>query len=126
MEAIGLLVALEARSCKEADAGAFLKAAPPLARDEKRTLKWIKIGPEKFGIFDTFANEAGRNAHLTDDFSHRFWRSLKPTIPPVAPAGPSCSRSTDHPAASNTTTFHSVAARQASNRQSRLVRELCG
>jgi hypothetical protein len=69
MEAIGLLVMLEARSGKEADAEAFLKSALQLARDEKGTLKWyaIKIGPEKFGIFDTFANEAGRNAHLTGE-----------------------------------------------------------
>ena len=45
----------------------FLKSAQPLALDEKGTLKWyaIKLGPGKFGIFDTFANEAGRNAHLT-------------------------------------------------------------
>ena len=66
MEAIGLLVTLEARAGKEADAEAFLKSAQPLARDEKGTLKWyaIKLGPGKFGIFDTFANEAGRNAHL--------------------------------------------------------------
>ena len=35
------------------------------------TLKWyaIKIGPGKFGIFDTFANEAGRNAHLTGEIA---------------------------------------------------------
>jgi hypothetical protein len=67
MEAIGLLVTLEARAGKEADAEAFLKSAQPLALNEKGTLKWyaIKIGPRKFGIFDTFANEAGRNAHLT-------------------------------------------------------------
>jgi hypothetical protein len=66
MEAIGLLVTLEARVGKEADAEAFLKTAQPLALDEKTTLKWyaIKLGPGKFGIFDTFANEAGRNAHL--------------------------------------------------------------
>jgi hypothetical protein len=59
MEAIGLLVMLEARAGKEADAEAFLKSAQPLALDEKATLKWyaIKIGPGKFGIFDTFANE---------------------------------------------------------------------
>jgi hypothetical protein len=40
MEAIGLLVTLEARQGKEADAEAFLKSAQPLARDEKGTLKW--------------------------------------------------------------------------------------
>jgi len=69
MEEIGLLVTLEARAGKEADAEAFLKSAQPLALDEKGTLKWyaIKLGPGKFGIFDTFANEAGRNAHLSGD-----------------------------------------------------------
>src|SRR6202023_410495 len=56
---------------KEADAEAFLKSAQPLALDEKGTLKWyaIKIGAGKFGIFDTFANEAGRNAHLTGEIA---------------------------------------------------------
>jgi hypothetical protein len=34
MEAIGLLVTLEARSGKEADAEAFLKSAQPLALNE--------------------------------------------------------------------------------------------
>ena len=71
MEAIGLLVTLEARVGKEADAEAFLKSVRPLALNEKATLKWyaIKIGPGKFGIFDTFANEAGRNAHLTGEIA---------------------------------------------------------
>jgi quinol monooxygenase YgiN len=71
MEAIGLLVTLEARPGKEADAEAFLKSAQPLALNEKGTLKWyaIKLGPGKFGIFDTFANEEGRNAHLTGEIA---------------------------------------------------------
>jgi quinol monooxygenase YgiN len=71
MEAIGVLVTLEARPGKEADAEAFLKSAQPLALDEEGTLKWyaIKLGPGKFGIFDTFANEAGRNAHLTGEIA---------------------------------------------------------
>ena len=71
MEAIGLLVTLEARAGKEAEAEAFLKSAQPLALNEKRTSKWdaLKIGPRKFGIFDTFANEAGRNAHLTGEIA---------------------------------------------------------
>jgi quinol monooxygenase YgiN len=71
MEAIGLLVTLEARSGKEADAEAFLKSAQPLALNEEATLKWyaIKIGQRKFGIFDTFGNEAGRNAHLTGEIA---------------------------------------------------------
>jgi quinol monooxygenase YgiN len=71
MEAIGLLVRLEARAGKEADAEAFLKSAQPLAQDEDGTLKWyaIKLGQGKFGIFDTFANEAGRDAHLSGDIA---------------------------------------------------------
>jgi quinol monooxygenase YgiN len=73
METIGLLVTLEARAGKEADAEAFLKAAQPLAVNEKETLKWyaIKLGSGKFGIFDTFANEAGRNAHLTGEIAKK-------------------------------------------------------
>jgi quinol monooxygenase YgiN len=71
MEAIGLLVMLEARAGKEGAAEAFLRSAQPIAVNEKGTLKWyaIKLGPRKFGIFDTFANEAGRNAHLTGDIA---------------------------------------------------------
>jgi quinol monooxygenase YgiN len=71
MEVVGLLVTLEARAGKEADAEAFLRSAQPLALDEKGTLKWyaIKLGPRKFGIFDTFATEAGRNAHLTGEIA---------------------------------------------------------
>ena len=71
MEAIGLLVTLEARRGKEAEAEAFLKSAQPLALDEKGTLKWyaIKLGAGKFGIFDTFANEGGRNAHVTGEIA---------------------------------------------------------
>ena len=71
MEAIGLLVTLQARPGKEADAEAFLKSAQPLALNEEGTLKWyvIKLGPGKFGIFDTFANEGGRNAHLTGEIA---------------------------------------------------------
>ena len=62
---------LEARAGREADAEAFLRSAQPLALNGKGTLKWyaIKLGPRKFGIFDTFANEAGRNAHLTGEIA---------------------------------------------------------
>jgi quinol monooxygenase YgiN len=71
MEALGLLVTLKARPGKEADVEAFLKSAQPLALNEKRTLKWyaFKLGPGEFGIFDTFADEAGRNAHLSGEIA---------------------------------------------------------
>ena len=34
-------------------------------------MKWyaVKLGPSRFGIFDTFANEGGRNAHLTGEIA---------------------------------------------------------
>lgn len=71
MEAIGLMVMLEARPGKEADAEAFLKSAQPLALNENGTVKWyaIKAGPAKFVIFDTFANEGGRDAHLSGEIA---------------------------------------------------------
>ena len=71
MEAIGLLATLEARAGKEADAEAFLKSALSLAQNEQGTLKWyaFKLGPGKFGIFDTFATEAGRNTHLSGEIA---------------------------------------------------------
>jgi hypothetical protein len=46
-------------------------SAQPLALDERGTLKWdaIKLGPGKFGIFDSFANETGRDARLTGEIA---------------------------------------------------------
>ena len=66
-----MLTTLEARARKEAGAETFLKSAQPLALDEKGTLKWYanKLGPGKFGIFDTFANEVGRNTHLSGEIA---------------------------------------------------------
>src|SRR5438046_8299278 len=71
MDAIGLLVTLEARSGKEADAEAFLNQRCHSHGMKKGYGNGMrsKIGPEKFGIFDTFANEAGRNAHLTGEIA---------------------------------------------------------
>jgi quinol monooxygenase YgiN len=67
MNTVGLLVTLQARPGKEAEAEAFLKSAQPLAVAEATTTTWFafKIGTSTFGIFDTFADEAGRTAHVT-------------------------------------------------------------
>lgn len=67
MNTVGLLVTLQARPGKEAEAEAFLKSAQPLAVAETTTTTWFafKIGSSTFGIFDTFADEAGRTAHVT-------------------------------------------------------------
>jgi quinol monooxygenase YgiN len=57
---------LEARRGKEAEVEAFLKSALPLVNAEPGTETWfaIKLDNGKYGIFDTFEDETGRNAHL--------------------------------------------------------------
>ena len=66
MEKLALLVMLEARPGKAAELGAFLASALPMAEAEPDTVSWyaLKLGPDSFGIFDTFADQAGREAHL--------------------------------------------------------------
>ena len=61
-----ILARVEAKPGKEEAVEQFLKSALPLAQDEKDTVSWyaLKIGPSTFGIFDTFNDEAGREAHL--------------------------------------------------------------
>src|ERR1700679_2677463 len=67
MSQLAILVQLEAKAGKEKELEEFLKSAQPLAEREPGTVSWyaIKMGPGKYGIFDTFADENGRNAHLT-------------------------------------------------------------
>src|ERR1700761_3853245 len=66
MNKLALMALLEAKSGKEEEVAQFLASALPLAAEESKTLSWFafRIGASKFGIFDTFANEDGRNAHL--------------------------------------------------------------
>ncbi|WP_036279792.1 putative quinol monooxygenase [Methylocystis sp. ATCC 49242] len=69
MAKLGLFVALEAKAGKEQQLAAFLKNALPLVEAEPATASWfaIQIGPSKFGIFDTFPDEIGREAHLSGE-----------------------------------------------------------
>jgi quinol monooxygenase YgiN len=66
MITLGLLVRLEAKPGKEQEVADFLKSGLSLVMDEPDTVTWygIKTGESTFGIFDTFPDEAGRNAHL--------------------------------------------------------------
>jgi quinol monooxygenase YgiN len=67
MVKFGLLVRLEAKPGREAEVEAFLKGGLPLVQAEPETIVWfgIRLGPSSFGIFDAFADEAGRAAHLS-------------------------------------------------------------
>ena len=62
----GLLVILEAQPGKEDELAAFLAQAQPLAAAEPGTVTWyaFKLSETTYGIFDTFADENGRQAHL--------------------------------------------------------------
>jgi quinol monooxygenase YgiN len=66
MVAVGLYVALEAKPGKEDAVATFLRGALPLVEQEEQTTAWfaIRTGPSGFAIFDAFADEAGRDAHL--------------------------------------------------------------
>jgi quinol monooxygenase YgiN len=63
---VGLLVQLQAKAGKEDVVAKFLAGALTLANQEAGTLVWfaLKTGPSTFAIFDAFAEEAGRKAHL--------------------------------------------------------------
>ncbi len=67
MVKLSLLVRLEAKPGKEEEVAEFLRSALPLAQDEPGTISWFafRIGASTFGIFDTFNDEAGRQAHLS-------------------------------------------------------------
>jgi quinol monooxygenase YgiN len=66
MSRVALYVPLEAKPGKEKEVADFLKSALPLVNAEPSTVSWFAIqeGPSSFAIFDTFDNEAGREAHL--------------------------------------------------------------
>lgn len=66
MVKVGLLVRLEAKPGKEQAVADFLRGGLALALEEPDTVNWygIQLGPSTFGIFDTFAEDAGRKAHL--------------------------------------------------------------
>lgn len=51
---------------KEQEVATFLSGARNMITDEPETTAWfaIRMGPRTFGIFDAFANEHGRDAHL--------------------------------------------------------------
>jgi len=59
-------VMLKAKPGKESDVEAFLKQGAVMANDEPQTVTWygVKIAPGMYGVFDTFDDEAGRDAHL--------------------------------------------------------------
>jgi quinol monooxygenase YgiN len=63
----GILATLEAKPGRGEDLAAFLRQGRELAAAETGTVTWyaFKIDDTTYGIFDTFDDEDGRQAHLT-------------------------------------------------------------
>ena len=63
---LGLLATLEAKPGKGDELAAFLEQGRALADAEAGTVTWyaFKISDTTYGIFDSFNDEEGRQAHL--------------------------------------------------------------
>lgn len=66
MAKIALYGRMKAKPGKEAEIEAFLKQGAEMAKAEAGTIDWyaIKEDDGAYSIFDTFNDEAGRDAHL--------------------------------------------------------------
>ena len=69
MAKLAIFARLEAKHGKEAEVEKFLRAGLELVQQEPGTTLWfgLRLSATTFGIFDTFANEAGRQAHLSGE-----------------------------------------------------------
>ena len=67
MTKFALYIRLKAKPGKENEVEDFLKSGLALVQQEPDTKTWyaIKMGNGWYGIFDSFDDEAGRQAHLS-------------------------------------------------------------
>lgn len=71
MKNVGILAMLKAKPGKTELVADFIKGAVELAEKEEKTLTWysFRIDSNTFGIFDTFNDESGREAHLEGEIA---------------------------------------------------------
>jgi quinol monooxygenase YgiN len=71
MAKFALLVELKAKTGKETEVEAFLEKEAALVRSEPGTLSWHAVSiegePGAYRVFDTFDDEAARDAHLNGE-----------------------------------------------------------
>lgn len=63
---LGILAQLEAKPDEAEELGKFLEAGRDLALAEEGTVTWyaFRIDETHYGIFDTFADQSGLQAHI--------------------------------------------------------------
>ncbi len=71
MVKFALYGSMKAKPGKEKDVEAFLKQGAEMAKAEKGTVTWYALqeAPGQYGIFDTFEDEAARDAHLNGEIA---------------------------------------------------------
>jgi quinol monooxygenase YgiN len=71
MAKYALYVSLKAKPGKEKDVEAFLKQGAKIAKKEGGTVNWYGLHEDEglYSIFDTFNDEAGRDAHLNGEIA---------------------------------------------------------
>lgn len=95
MPKLALFARLEAKPGKEAEVEAFLNAGLELARQETTTPLWfaLKLSATTFGVFDAFADETGRQAHLSGPIAQALMArapdmlAVPPSIEPIEVLG---------------------------------------
>jgi quinol monooxygenase YgiN len=68
---VAILALLRAKPGKGPELRAFLEAGRALAVEEHETVNWyaFRVDEHTYGVFDTFADEAGRQAHLNGEIA---------------------------------------------------------
>src|ERR1700722_3414665 len=89
---LGFLVTLEAKDGKGEELGEFLRAGREFAAAEEETVTWyaFRIDATRYGIFDTFASENGRQAHIAGPLAEALGKAtdeLLASDPSIRPVG---------------------------------------
>ena len=84
---VGLLVRIEAKPEFAEEVAAMLRGAQELAEQEQGTVAWFAFreNATTFGVFDTFDDEQGRQAHLNGPIAAALGEAAKTKLaaPPV-------------------------------------------
>jgi quinol monooxygenase YgiN len=71
MAKYALYASLKAKPGKESEVEAFLKQGAEMAKKEGGTVNWYGLHQDEghYSVFDTFDDEAGRDAHLNGEIA---------------------------------------------------------